>query len=47
MLAERREAVQQRSNLIKRLNESPLVLEDVEINIIEIERKEKKQAQVG
>ena len=47
MLAERREAVQQRSNLIKRLNESPLVLEDVKINIIEIERKEKKQAQVG
>lgn len=42
MLAERRKALREELNLIKRLNESPLMLEDVEIKIIELDDEKNK-----
>ena len=42
LLAESREAVRNELNLIKRLNESPLMLEDIEIKIVELDDKENK-----
>jgi hypothetical protein len=39
LLAKRREARRQELNLIKRLNESPLMLEDIEIKIVELDDK--------
>ena len=40
LLAERREVVGEELNLIKRLNETPLLLEDIEIKSVELDDKE-------
>jgi len=42
LVAERRGAVRQELNLIKHLNESPLMLEDIEIKILELDDKKNK-----
>lgn len=42
LIANRREAALEELKLIKRFNESPLMLEDIEIKIVELDKKENK-----